>query len=259
MLRLGQPMATARLDDLEPGPEPGRIGRAERIHVDADPVADPSRPSAAGAQEDGDRRLGLARLDPRRQFQRLAPIAELDHVLVGDPQLVRQRLADEGRVVPGHPVHRLGQFLQPAVVGEPAVPDRRIGAEDQLQPLAGPLPAGRDRVRRGLDLAGLVRRALDHPLAQGGPPGRPRSRPAATADASSRAPSPAPTGRARPAGRPAARWPTCWRTAARSGAAGSSPCRRTSGRRPTTPARGTRGCASGRTRRSHPGGTRGGP
>ncbi len=130
--------------------------------------------AAAEAQEDRDRRLGLARLDPRRQLQGLAAVAELDHVLAGDPHPVGQGLADEGGVVPGHPVHRLGQLLEPAVVGEPAVPDRRVGAEDELEPLGGRVASRRPGRLWTFGLTSLALRAVpvDHALAQGCPPGR---------------------------------------------------------------------------------------
>ncbi len=47
--------------------------------------------------------------------------------------------ADEGRVVPGELGERVGQLLQPAVVGEPAVVDPVVAAEDELERPALPL------------------------------------------------------------------------------------------------------------------------
>ena len=251
----------ARLDDLEPRAEPGRVRGPERIDVDADPVADPAGAAAAVAQEDRDRRLGLARLDPRRHLHRLAAdsVSSITSSS-GDPQPLGQGLADEGGVVPGQPVHRPGQLLEPAVVGEPAVPDRRVGAEDELEPLGAAAGAGGPGRPGVLGATSLALRAVPAitPLRRALPPGRlevARQRlppPVVADDLQARA-----VGLAQEDA-PAPRWPTCRRRAARSGAAGSSPCRRRRGRRPTTRARGPRGRASGRARPSRPGGARGG-
>ena len=51
------------------------------------------------------------------------------------PQLVRGRVRDHRRVVPGQLGQRLGQLLEPAVVGVGAVPDGGIGAEEKRQAL----------------------------------------------------------------------------------------------------------------------------
>src|SRR5439155_11240170 len=57
------------------------------------------------------------------------------------------------------------QLLQPGVVGEPAVPDHRIGAEDDLEPLPAGLPwRGRRRLAREAALHGEL-------LRRGGGPG----------------------------------------------------------------------------------------
>ena len=45
-----QAAALARLDDLEAGAEPRRVGGAQPIHVDADPVADPAGAAAPVSQ-----------------------------------------------------------------------------------------------------------------------------------------------------------------------------------------------------------------
>src|SRR3989449_7178385 len=42
---------------------------------------------------------------------------------------------DQNSVVPGELCDRLGQFLQPAVVGESAVENRRVVSKDDLEPL----------------------------------------------------------------------------------------------------------------------------
>ena len=87
------------------------------------------------------------------------------------PHLLGPGGADERHIVPGQPGQGLGQFLEPTVVGEPAVPDRRVGPEDQLQPAvlrSGCRPLRwqrrvefqRRRFRGG-------RRAGEYPVAQG--------------------------------------------------------------------------------------------
>ena len=65
--------------------------------------------------------------------------------------LIGQRRVHPGGTVPGDLGQRLGQLLQPAIVGEAAVPDGRIGPEDDLE-------AGRRRCRwRGHDRGGRRR------------------------------------------------------------------------------------------------------
>ena len=92
------------------------------------------RPRSAVAQRHGHRARGLARqhidrdlaLAGRRNFS-------YHHLLVFDAQLLRRGRANQGRVVPGQPGHRIGQFLEPTVVGKTAVVDRRVAAEDDFQ------------------------------------------------------------------------------------------------------------------------------
>src|SRR5262249_58198113 len=52
-------------------------------------------------------------------------------------QLLRRIQAHERSVVPSQPSHRLWQFLQPSIVCEPAVINRRVGLEYNLQ-VTGP-------------------------------------------------------------------------------------------------------------------------
>ena len=57
---------------------------------------------------------------------------ELDHVFDFDLETLRHLWADEDGVVPGELGHRLGQFLEPAVVGELAVVDGGVAADVEL-------------------------------------------------------------------------------------------------------------------------------
>ena len=78
---------------------------------------------------------------PRGHLQLAALVAEHEHLairLLGmlgirEIQRHRGRGADQGRIVPGELRQRLGQFLEPAIIGEPPVPDGRVGAEHDLQ------------------------------------------------------------------------------------------------------------------------------
>ena len=63
----------------------------------------------------------------------LAPIAQLDDVFVLDAEPLCQGRAQERGIVPRELRERLGQLLEPAVIGPPAVPDRRVGPEDDLE------------------------------------------------------------------------------------------------------------------------------
>ena len=57
------------------------------------------------------------------------------HILVADAESLGQVGLMQGDIVPGQPGERLGQFLKPAVIGEPAIPDHRVGLEDEFQSL----------------------------------------------------------------------------------------------------------------------------
>jgi hypothetical protein len=87
--------------------------------------------------------------------------------------------ADENRVVPRQPGDRLGQLLQPAVVGESAVENRRIVSENDLEPLPRPSRSGLCRLTRLTDHAGSYRHAArlkggvrHHAVVQPPPPRR---------------------------------------------------------------------------------------
>ena len=57
---------------------------------------------------------------------------EFDHVFRGDVEALGHLGADEDGVVPGELGHRLGEFLQPAVVGELSVVDGGVAADVEL-------------------------------------------------------------------------------------------------------------------------------
>ena len=74
----------------------------------------------------------MSGLNPDRAGDFLAVQFEFDNVFDFDLQPLRHLGTDEDGVVPGELGHRLGQFLQPAVVGELSVVDGGIAAEVEL-------------------------------------------------------------------------------------------------------------------------------
>ncbi len=123
---------------------PGRRGRADRVGIEAGAVAHPAGARAAVAQVKGDGAWRLPGQDPDGRLQLAAAVANLDHLLRLHAELRRRRRAEQRRVVPRELGVRLRKFLEPAVVGEPAVVDRRVGAKHDLEALA-----------RGADGAGV--------------------------------------------------------------------------------------------------------
>src|SRR5207249_8681531 len=75
----------------------------------------------------------VARQDPGGGFDPASPGLDLDDVAALDPEAGRRRGTEVQGVVPGHLRQRLRQLLEPAVVGESAVVDRRVWAEVQLE------------------------------------------------------------------------------------------------------------------------------
>src|SRR6202140_4585002 len=57
---------------------------------------------------------------------------KLDYIFGFDAQALRHRGTDLDSVVPSELVHRLGEFLEPAVVGELSVVDGGIAADVEL-------------------------------------------------------------------------------------------------------------------------------
>jgi hypothetical protein len=75
--------------------------------------------------------------DEHRHAHGVAAIAQLDEVAFTQAALLGEPRADPRRRVPGDLGVRLRQFLEPAVVGEAAVPDGRIGPEDDFEAALG--------------------------------------------------------------------------------------------------------------------------
>ncbi len=79
----------------------------------------------------------MACLNPYRAGDFLAVQLQFDNVFTFDLQALRHLGADEHGIVPGELGHRLGQFLQPAVVGELSVVDGGIAADVELDGVGG--------------------------------------------------------------------------------------------------------------------------
>ena len=82
-----------------------------------------------------DRLFGMARNDPDWNLDRATLVREGDEVAILQVMRRRQFRRQPGGVVPGQPGDRLRTLLQPAVVGETAVEDRRVRAQQQSKAL----------------------------------------------------------------------------------------------------------------------------
>ena len=96
-------------------------------------AADLSGGGAAVAQRQGHGAVGLALHDVDRGLDFPALILQPYDILASHAQFFGRGRAHHGRIVPGEPGHGVGQFLQPAVIGEPPVVDLGIRAEDDFQ------------------------------------------------------------------------------------------------------------------------------
>ena len=136
------------LHDLQPAAEPGRVGRSQSIGVESDARADlsgPRRPwprwtvtAPRRARQDERRRPHRPALDTAARPRRCRGRRAGRRAAVGPggcPAPCAVAGLMKRRIAPGQLGDRLGQFLKPAVVGEPAVVRARVGAELNLQPV----------------------------------------------------------------------------------------------------------------------------
>ena len=137
LLRGRQRIVVAGLHELEPAAEPRRIRGAQQEGVEllrrANRIADAAGAAAAVAEEHRDRLRRMPGDHEHRHAHGVAAIFQLDDVAFTQAALLGEPRADPRRRVPGDLGIRLRQFLQPAVVGEAAVPDGRIGPEDDFE------------------------------------------------------------------------------------------------------------------------------
>ena len=158
-------------------PEPNQARpRSQDVDIGPDTGADSPGSPAAMTQTYSDRILRLARHDPGGQAYSPTVISQFDDILVADSLAPGQGRTDQGDIIPGQASERLGQFLKPSVIGEPSIPDHRVGLEDEFQSLG----LSGDRCREMPDLVsrlecdrpGLNRCAGEEPGLQGLPPDR---------------------------------------------------------------------------------------
>ena len=76
--------------------------------------------------------VGMSGLNPDGACDFLAVQFEFDNVFRCELQALRHFGTDLHGVVPGELGHRLGKFLQPAVVGELSIPDGGVAADVEL-------------------------------------------------------------------------------------------------------------------------------
>ncbi len=142
-----------------PGGRPGLGAAAEQVGVEARAGADLPAPRASVAEVQRDAVFGLAGQDDDGRVDLAAVERQGDDVLGGELQPLGGRRSDQRGVLPGQLGQGLRQLLQPSVVGELAVEDRGIGAEERDQ--------RRVVVRRGLGVERRQqrRRGLESPSA----------------------------------------------------------------------------------------------
>ena len=128
----GELVGVSGLADLYAGGDPRGGGGAQGVGVEALRGADASGALASVAERDGDGVVGMSGLNPDGAGDFLAVEFEFDDVFGGDVEALRHRGTDLDGVVPGELVHRLGEFLQPAVVGELSVVDGGVAADVEL-------------------------------------------------------------------------------------------------------------------------------
>jgi len=165
-----------------------RVRGAQQIGVGARSVVlvvggacDPAAEVAAVTEVDRHGVVGLPGHLPHRQLEFPLAAGDGDQILVLQPEGAGGGRADERGVVPGQLGDRIGELLEPAVVREAPVVERRRAAEDDLQLLAGCDRAG--GVAGGLNGGGAVLRrnrgqlgggqgaALLHPVVEHPAPG----------------------------------------------------------------------------------------
>ncbi len=149
----GQLVRASNLANHNAAGKPGRGAGAQRVHIETGARADAAGAAASVAQKYGDGIIGMANLDPDRSGHLLAIEFKFDQVFGFNPHAVGHSRTHQHRVVPGELVHRLGQFLQPAVVGKLSVVDGGIAAEVDFDGLG----VG---ARRGWKTRALVRDLL---------------------------------------------------------------------------------------------------
>ena len=124
VLRRRQLMAPARALGLQTAAEPGSPSQ-QRIGVEARAAADLSGLGTPVAERDRDAVVSLPRQD-QTALARAARRFQRHEVTIVEAEPLCRRRANQRGIVPGQFGERLGQFLQPTVVVEFAVPESRV-------------------------------------------------------------------------------------------------------------------------------------
>ena len=111
---------------------PGVFRGREQVGIKTDARAHMAGPAPSVAQVQGEGIIGLAGRNPDGRLHPLPVRAQLHHIAVRHAQLVGARGADQSGVVPSQLGEGLGQFLQPTIVREAAIPNRGIRAQDDF-------------------------------------------------------------------------------------------------------------------------------
>src|SRR2546425_691067 len=146
ILRAREGILLAGVDDLDAGPVPQRVGRANRVGVEARAGARMASPHAAVTEMHGD---AVVRVTDDREhcaanraplIPKLDDVADDLSVLAAGPggfvlgfDFLGGRWAHDDRVVPRQLRDRFRQLLQPAVVREPPVKDARVVAKRNFE------------------------------------------------------------------------------------------------------------------------------
>src|SRR5690606_8227144 len=173
-LRGGHQQRARHRGEVRAGGRPQVLRRAQRIGVGAAALADAAGPPAAVAEGEDDHVVGQAGLDPGAGLDGAALHLHAHALRVGQAETLGRGGADQRAVGPGELRERLGDLLQPRVVGEAAVVHLGVGGEDQghalrLRPIE---PGRRAHDAGGVQLDGdEARRALQQAVVQNALPG----------------------------------------------------------------------------------------
>ena len=141
LLRVGERVALRRSWPAWPVAKPKWLLARSAGGVEADAAADAAGAATPLPDGERDRVVGLAGRDGDRRPARVPPAAvSSTRSPSATPSSVGGRRRDQRGVVPGQLGHRIGQLLQPAVVGEAAVVGVGVGVEGDLEP--SPASAG---------------------------------------------------------------------------------------------------------------------
>ena len=139
ILRPGQSIGLAgRFDRHIAGHVHGRRGpqreyvHAHRLYLGHIASHVPRRPATV-TQGQFDRSGGLSRQHVNRHLHLSIADFHVDQRFVLDAEFLCCFRTDQGRAAPGQLRHRVGQFLEPTVVGEAAVVDRPVATKNRFE------------------------------------------------------------------------------------------------------------------------------